>query len=360
VADGNVQFFSATPTVRIDGQAYPLLPPNISRMRMRETSGGLSSLELCVVDWLSPEGGSAGYGATRNSPLKLGAKIKLYTGAASQPQEIFDGTITAIEGEAGPDGPPTFTVLAEDALWKARRARNSRTFEASSPADLVRRIASDHGLTPEVRDGLDQPIRTWAQMNESDLAFLRRVLEPLDADLQMVGYKLQAGPAARDRRTAVELRLGQQLVRARVTADLADQATEVRLGSFDPEAGEAVVATATEGEFGPGQGKRGPAFLQDALGDVREHIGVRGPMTQGEADKLARAAFARRARRFVRVEATAQGDANIRVGSWISLSGLNPFFDNHYVVIEAVHRFDLTSGYLTDLTAEGAHLGEPA
>jgi len=50
----------------------------------------------------------------------------------------------------------------------------------------------------------------------------------------------------------------------------------------------------------------------------------------------------------VRVDATAQGDANIRVGSWVGLTGINPFFQNDYTVTEAVHRFDNASGYLTD------------
>src|SRR5262249_6840012 len=127
-----------------------------------------------------------------------------------------------------------------------------------------------------------------------------------------------------------------------------------------PASGQAVVGTASDGEFGPGQGRKGPEFLQQALGDVREHVGVRAPMAQGEADKLAKALFGRRARRLLAVDATAQGDPNIRVGRWITLSGVNPSSATQYVVTEAVHRYDLASGYLTDFLAEGAFLGEPA
>jgi phage protein D len=327
---------------------------------MRERAGGLSSLEVQVTDWLSPPGGPPGYGATSGSPLKLGAKIKVYMGPTTGPQEIFDGMITAIEGEVGPDAPPSFTILAEDGLWKARRSRKSATFENMSPADVVKKLASANGLTPQVGDGLDQPVRTWTQMNESDLAFMRRVLEGVDADLQVVDQNLQVVPFARDKRTSVDLKYGDKLVRARITADLAEQATEVRVGSFDPATGQAVVGTASDGEFGPGQGRKGQEFLQQALGDVREHVGVRAPMAQGEADKLAKAMFGRRARRFLRVDGTAQGDGTIRVGSWINLSGVNPFFANQYVVTEAVHRYDLAGGYVTEFQAEGAFLGQPA
>lgn len=360
MADGSVQLVSARPTIRVGEQAFPLLSANITRMRMTEAAGGLSSIEITFTDWLSHPDGTAGYGATSGSPLKLGAKIKVYAGATSQPQEIFSGMITAIEGEVGGSSPPTFTILAEDGLWKARKTRRTRTFEDAAPADIARRIAQDHGLTPEIRDGLDQPVRDWAQMNESDLAFLRRVLLAYDADVQIVGDKLQAGPLARDRRTAVTLRLGGGLLRARVTADLADQATEVRVSSFDPETGEAVTATATAGELGAGAGAQGPAAVREAMGEAREHVGSAGPLTQSDADKLARALYGQRARRFVRVDATAQGDASLRVGSWVTLAGINPFFQNDYVVTQAIHRFDLASGYVTDLLAEGAYLGSPA
>ena len=160
MADGSAPLVSTRPTLRIDGQDYPLISDNINLMLMRERAGGLSSLEVQVIDWLSPPGGQAGYGATSGSPLKLGAKLKVYMGPTGSPQEIFDGMITAIEGEVGPDAPPAFTILAEDGLWKARRSRKSATFESMSPADVAKKIASANGLTPQVGDGLDQPVRT--------------------------------------------------------------------------------------------------------------------------------------------------------------------------------------------------------
>src|SRR5437763_9476487 len=226
--DAPLQTYSARPTVRIAGQALPLLSANIARMAAREQQGGLSSLELALYDVLSFGAGSAGHGATAGSPLQLGADIAIYAGDTAAPQEIFQGTVTAIEAEVGPHTSPLFTMLAEDRLWKARRTRKSRVFEQSSPADIARRIAGDHGLRPEIRDGLDQPVADWAQMNESDLAFLRRILARFDADLQVVEDRLQAGPIAGEARATLRLAMGNQLLRARITADLADQGSEVR------------------------------------------------------------------------------------------------------------------------------------
>lgn len=327
---------------------------------MRETAGGLSSLELTLVDILSHPDGHATYGATRQSPIRLGAEIKVYMGEVTGPREIFDGHVTALEAEVGPETAPLFTLLAEDRLFKARKTRRRRIFENASPADLVRAIAGDHGLTPELRDGLDAPVGTWVQMNESDLAFLRRVLARIDADLQVVGSALQAGPAARDARATVTVTLGENLVRARLAADLADQATAVSVGGFDPATGESVSATASSGESGPGAGRDGPTLLREQFGERADHHGQQDALTQTEADKLARALAGQRARCFVRVDASAQGDPTIRVGTHVTIAGVNPFFANTYVVTGATHRFDLRNGYQTDFLAECAYLGEGA
>jgi phage protein D len=351
---------SARPTVRINGQALPLLSANITRFVMREQQGGLSSLELVLVDVLGFGDGSAGYGATAGSPVQLGAEIAVYAGETAAPQAVFQGTITAIGAEAGPSSSPLFTVLAEDRLWKARRTRKSRVFEQASPADIARRIAGDHGLRPEIRAGLDQPVSDWVQMNESDLAFLRRILLRFDADLQLVEDRLQVGKVADQPRSSLRLALGVTLLAARITADLVDQATEVRVGGFDPATGQAVLGTATSGTLGPGQGRDGPSLLRPLLDPAREHVGHQGALTDAEVRQLADALYARRARAFVRADATAQGNPALRVGTHVEIIGVNPFFENTYSVTEATHRFDLDRGYLTEFRAECAYLGRGA
>lgn len=351
---------STRPTVRVDGQSLPLLSANLVRMKMYETLGGMSSLELSVTDILSYADGTSGYGATAASPLKLGASIKVFVGDTRTPQEIFDGGITAIEAEAGPDTPPIFTILAEDRLFTARRSRRTRTFEKMSPADVMRAISADHGLTLDVDDKLSSPVTNYFQNNETDLAFMRRILARVDGDMQVVGTRLQVRKRAGTPRNKISLDLGVGLIRGRFTADLAEQATEVGVASFDPGSGTPVAALATSGDLGPGAGLTGPVFMAKLFTKVRASAGHMEPMTSSEADDAARALYGQRARRFVRADGTAQGNGAIRIGTQISFTGMNPFFNNDYLVIEATHRFDLASGYLTDFLAETAFLGAGA
>ncbi len=80
-------------------------------------------------------------------------------------------------------------------------------------------------------------------------------------------------------------------------------------------------------------------------------------MTDAEAQALAHTVFDRRARRFVVVEGTAQGNPAIRVGTHVTLQGLGPRFSNTYYVVRATHRFDSSNGYQTHFEAECAFLG---
>src|SRR6185369_6241592 len=126
-----------------------------------------------------------------------------------------------------------------------------------TPADVVSAIASDLGLTPGV-SGLSSPQGTWAQLDETDLGFLRRLLARFDADLQVVGTRLQVSPRKDVQRGTVELTLYSQLARVRITADLADQVTAVTVAGWNAKDGAAVKGEASAiANAGPGQGKSG-------------------------------------------------------------------------------------------------------
>lgn len=359
--DDPVALHSTRPTVEIGGMSYPALDANIAYVRMTEQQGGLSTLELSVTDWVMRDDGSAGFGSDSGSPLVLGAGLRVFMGpAAVAAGEIFDGQIMAIEGEYSRGTPPVLTVIAEDRLFAARRKRQSRICEQRSPADLARLVAEDHGLTAEVRDGLDTPVADWVQQDESDLAFLRRILSRFDADVQIVGAAMQVGKLGIDQRSAITLDTTQTLEKLRVVADVANQTTEVVLASFDPAKGNSITGTADVRGCGPGAGQTGAQILSEKFAAIAVPLGRFGPMTQDEADMLAQAEHDKRARQFVQAFGTTTGNAQIRIGSWVTLSGVNPLFANVYSVTSATHRYERSQGYQTDFIAECAYLAEAA
>jgi phage protein D len=204
---------------------------------------------------------------------------------------------------------------------------------------------------------LTSSIGTQVQINESDLAFLRRVARRYDADLQVVGDELHVSARSDVQRGTVVLELYHQLKRAKFNADLAHQATRVTVAGWNPREGSAVSGESSGAHLQPGSGRTGASLLSDAVGDRVEHIAEALVSTDDEAQAFADAEFDRRARRFVTVSAVIDGNPLVRVGTNVDLRGISRRFNNIYYVVRARHRFDPIRGYETDFEAHGAHLG---
>ena len=349
--------FSARPTLRIAGQEDARLSALLTSLRMDESEGGMSTLELHVTNWVATGDGHTELAFDTTSALKLGADLGVYAGDAATPRELFRGKVSAIEMVCNYGQPPELVVLAEDALTAARLARRSKVFVDQSPADVVRSVASVLGLQVGV-DGLDTPVATWAQVNETDLAFLRRLLARFDADLQVVDETLQVSARQDAGRGAIDLTLYSQLARVRITADLAHQANAVTIAGWNEKTGAAAHGSAQGiAHAGPGSGKSGADWLSGVFGPRSEHLSGPFVATDPEADAVAQAAFDQRARRFVRAEGLSEGNAQLRVGSTLAISGVSAQFDNSYYVVRASHVFDMKQGYRTEFSAECAYLG---
>ncbi|GIV76636.1 MAG: hypothetical protein KatS3mg050_1030 [Litorilinea sp.] len=348
--------YSARPTVRVDTREEARVQELIIGMEMTEREGGLSALELRLSNVASDPEGGADLAFESSDLLRLGSQIAIYAGDESAPQEIFQGVITGLEADFPGDGPPELVVLAEDRLQQARMARRTAIYDDVSIADLASQIADNLGLTPVVT-GFTDPIGTQVQLNESDLAFLRRIVQRYHGDLQVVGEELHVSPRGEVRRGALTLELQSQLRRARVLVDLAHQVTEVTVAGWDAADGQRVTGSGRGAHLGPGSGTTGAQILEEALGERRHHVGHLAVTSQDEAQAVADTAFDLRARRFVCVRGTADGNPALRVGTHVTLQGLGPRFDNTYYVTYACHRWDTRRGYETDFEAESAYWG---
>jgi phage protein D len=351
--------YSAIPTIQVDGRFSAMVAGQLLAMEMHEHEAGMSSLELRLSNFASFPGGLADLAFEDGKVLKLGSALTVYAGDVNSPTEIFRGKVTALEGRYPRQGPPELVVLAEDALQGARMKRRTKTWDATSLTDLVSAVAAQLGLKP-VTTGLDANVGTEQQFNESDLKFLRRLLARYDADLQVVGDELHASPRGQVQRNSIELDMNSQLREVRILADLAHQVTNVTATGWDYKSGQPISVTSQAGALGQGSGQTGKDWLAQALRNRSEQLAQFSNLNQAEAQSLVDAEFMQRARRFAVAHGVAEGNPNLRVGSWLTLTGLGPRFSNDYYTTTAVHRFDTKNGYETEFTAESAYLGVAA
>ncbi len=354
----HLALYTARPTVRVNGAENDRVTALLLAMDLCEEENGLSALELRFANVASLSSGTSELAFEDESAFKLGDRLAVYAGEESAPTEIFSGVITGLEADFPAEGSPLLTALAEDRLQQARMKRRTRTFTDTSLADIARGIASDLGLTPVIT-ALGESLPVEVQMNESDLAFLRRLLARYDGDVQVVGDELHVSPRREVRRKQVDLALHSQLRSATVLADLSHQVNGVTVTGWDPIRGERVNESSTGADRGPGQGRTGADLLPDALGRRSHQVGHLAAATSAEGRAIGDTVFGERQRRFVKVEGAAEGNPAVRVGSHVTLTGLGPRFSNTYYVTRCRHRFDLQLGYETDFTGECAFLGNP-
>jgi uncharacterized protein len=351
--------YRGRPTIRVDETENPRLASHILGFRVTEREGGLSSLELRLLNFSRPEdGGDEELAFEDERDIKLGSRIKLYSGDARTPREIFRGVVTGLEAEFPQSGPPELLVLGEDALQLARMKRRTKVHDALKLRDLAREVAQQASLRPVVT-GLGDDLGTHVQLNESDLAFLRRLLVRYDGDVQVVGDELHVSTRNQVRRGEIELALRSQLLSARFVADLADQVTETTTSGWNARTGMRVRGSSRGANFAPGGGRLAARILPDALVARAEHVSSPAVVPDQEASALADAVFDRRARRFVRLEGVADGNPLIRVGTHLRITGTSRRWNNTYYVVCACHRYDTRRGYETDFEAECAYLGNP-
>jgi len=356
MADGsNASLQPATPRLSVDGVDNPeSLEEHLLVLVIVETSAGLYRCEATFGNWGNAQG-RIGYLFFDRQTLDFGKSFVVRLRGES----LFEGRITGLEARFPESSQPEVTVLAEDRLQDLRMTRRTRSFTEITDADMFRQIAADHGLTAEVN--LSGPRhKLLAQVNQSDLAFLRDRCQAIEAELWIAGGALHAAPRARRQGQPLQLGRGGKLREFSVLADLANQRTDVVVGGWDVATKTALRHTADDSLIrGEEDGDSGASILSKAFGRRTEVLAHRVPLTAQDAQTEAEAWFRRQARRFVVGHGLAESDGKLRVGVTAELNGLGPLFSGRYYLSEVRHLFDRAHGLRTEFTGERPGLGRP-
>jgi phage protein D len=351
-------FFPSRPAFLVDGAEVSGLSEGLLSLSITENTDGLFCCEACFGNWGSTAD-SVGFLYFDRGILEFGKSLTIEMGDGNTRAPVFEGRIMALEGRFPRQRPPELQVLAEDRCQDLRMTRRTRAFEDVNDTDVFEQIAGEHGLRAEIDvDGPDY--RTLAQVNQSDLAFLRERARAIDAEVWVEGDALFAQARGRRRAVAeVTLTYGRGLREIEITADLANQRTAVAVSGWDVSAKEGITEVATENAISSelNGGTSGASVLSAAIGERPEHIVHSVPLTGSEALAVAEASYRALARRFLCGEAVTEGDARIKVATHVVLGGLGPLFDGIYYVTQVCHTFDGKNGFLSRMSLERPGIG---
>jgi len=353
-------FYAARPAITIAGADEPELAAAMTVLVVEETTEGLYRCEATFGNWgARPDG--PGFTRFDRDKLEFGQPVTIEIGSETARGVVFDGRITGLEAHFPlPSHQPTMTVLAEDRLQDFRMTRRTRTFEEATDSQVFNAIASEHELTAQVDvDGPTYPV--LAQVNQSDLAFIRDRARAIDAEVWVASGQLRV--QARGRRRATEepvLTYRQGLRELVVCADVAGQRTGLSVAGWDVAAKEGVSHEAGESAITNelNNNESGLRLLEQKFGERTEVLVHAAPFDLAEARALAEASCRRMARRFVTGHGVAEGDARLRVGTVVRLVGVGPLFSGKYYLVRVRHCFDQRSGYRTAIWIERPGIGE--
>ncbi|MGC2779208.1 MAG: contractile injection system protein, VgrG/Pvc8 family [Bradyrhizobium sp.] len=343
----------ARPSIEIAGQRDATLTASMLGLDIIDSADGLARCELLFGNWGGPD--KPGFQHFDRSKLDFGKGMKVKLAE----DLLFEGRVSAINAHFPDGGPPQIGVCLEDRLQDLRMTRRTRCFTDASLGDVIRQIAGDHGLQAQV-DLHGEQHKVLAQVNQSDLAFLRDLARREDAQIWVTGTQLKAAARAQRNSGGVELAWAGKLREFTVSADLAHQRTSLIASGWDVadkrvakhEADEAAVRAELNG------GDSGVATLKRAFGVRADTLAHGLAFDGGDARALAEASLRHLARRFVVGSGVAETSAKLVVGAKLALKGLGPLFEGDYTLTYLHHRFDLKAGMRTEFRCECPSVGK--
>lgn len=344
---------SSRPSVEIDGRRDAGLSAGLMTMDIVETSEGLARADLVFGNWGGNDSGGFQYFDRKLLDFGKALSVKVADDL------VFKGAISAVTALFPEGRPAQVGVCAEDRLQDLRMTRRTRSFADATLADVLNRIASDHGLQVQA-DLTGETYKHLAQVNQSDLAFVRDLARREDAQIWIDDMKLKAAQRARRESPTVELAWPGDLREFCVSADLAHQRTKLVGSGWSVadkraarhEADEEAIRAELNGETS------GAAALQRAFGERIDTLAHALPAADAEARAFAEAGFRHMARRFVVGHGVARTKPGLRVGAKLKLKGTGPLFEGDYTVTEVQVRFDARKGLRTEFWCDRPAIGQ--
>lgn len=284
-----------------------------------------------------------------------GAEVEIsLPNATGQLTPVLKGEITAIEPEFAHDFAATLVVRGYDKGHRLNRGTKTRVFVDSTDGDIVSKIAQEAGLQV-TKDATSQVHKHVFQHAISDWVFLheraRRNGYEMKVDAGTLFFRKLTST-----RTEAALVWGETLQSFHPRMTLAKQVSTVKVKGWDPKTKQGILGTASNSSSQPaiGLGKWGGGLVTSAFASV-EVLEVRHPVqSQAEATTMAQSLLDEINAGFLEADGRAFGNTGLKPGVKVNITKVGTKFSGKYVVTTARHIYNVTDGFITEFTVQGA------
>lgn len=268
---------------------------------------------------------------------------------------LITGEITTLEPDFSSQGGTTVLVRGYDKSHRLHRGKQTRTFLKQSDSDLVKKIAGEVGLSPEV-DNTNIRYDYVIQHNQTNMEFLLARAERIGYQVYAAEGKLYFKKGEATQGEGPELRLGETLASFRPTLTTGHQVDKIVVKGWDPKGKQPLTSQL------PPDDKLNQGGMQQTGGDTAkavfepaEAVIVNRPVfTVDEAQALATGLSQDLNREFIQAEGRCNGDPRLKAGWHVTLKNIGQRFSGKYFVTAATHVYN-PGGYQTTFTISGRH-----
>ena len=271
-----------------------------------------------------------------------GGTVKIQMGweGAGRLYTTMVGEITGLEAEFAAADPFTLTVRGYDRRHRLLRGHKTRSFVNMKDSDIVRRVASEAGLRPEVTD-TTIALEYVLQHNQTDLDFIRGRAQRLGYEITVDDRTLYFRPPPLGASATATLSLGEDLAEFSPRLSTMNQVGRMEVHGWDPKQKRPIIGQASTGQERTMGGSISGPQAGDRTGGKASRVDVQRPVrTQAEADHLAQGDFAGMALSFVQGDGVCSGaQPGLRAGTVIKITGAGRRFSGLYYVTSVTHTF---------------------
>ena len=334
--------------VLINGQALsPEVEATLLSVAIAEDLDAPSMFAITLVTWDTIQQKMTWVDDSMFDP---GGEVEIQMGYQNTLKTIIVGEITGLEPEFFQDAIPTLVIRGHDLRHRLLRGRKTKSFTKMKDSAIASQIARARGLTPIVEDTKVE-LEYVLQHNQTDWEFLQERAARIGFEVVVEQKKFYFRSPRHTTPEVLTLTREDGLIEFSPRLSTLTQVQQVEVRGWLPKEKKEVMSKAAAGqEGGTMGGKISGAKAVKTFGESKNTIVSQPVFSKAEADQIALGQFQEMAIAYITGEGTCLGNADLRAGNVIEITGLGTRFSGLYYVTATEHQHTPDQGYRTLFT----------